>query len=93
MPGVSPPSMRLVIQYVVEHGGRAYYQVIAYPAPLRSKPAQFATRGELLQRLREVLPGAEQRLPIPEGEFTQVVLAENVELSATELACLGIKEG
>lgn len=90
-----PPNnnVRLVIQEVFNSGsGAASYRVIVYPRRpcMREEPATFASRDELLARLREALPDVDERSLAPAERTTQIVFARELELSDEQLKILGL---
>ena len=85
--------IRLVVQEVQEPGSRKpQFRVIAYPRRpcMREDPALFSSRDELLKRLREVIPGIDDRTLAVADSSTQIVFARELELSDEQLAQLGL---
>jgi hypothetical protein len=85
--------IRLVIQEIQEPGSRTpQFRVIAYPrcACMREDPAVFFSRDELLNKLREVIPGVDDRALASADSSTQIVFARELELTDEQLAQLGL---
>jgi hypothetical protein len=57
---------------------------------MREDPALFSSRDELLKRLREVIPGIDDRTLAVADSSTQIVFARELELSDEQLAQLGL---
>src|SRR5579864_790773 len=85
--------IRLVIQEIQEPGSRTpQFRVIAYPrrACMREDPAVFFSRDELLNKLREVIRGVDDRALASADSSTQIVFARELELTDEQLAQLGL---
>lgn len=83
--GGSP--VRLVVQYLGKSQPESY-RVIVYPDRARfHRPLLFASRPELAHRLSKILPDFDPKVLEPAGDsFPQIVLAESVQLSDSQLA-------
>lgn len=57
---------------------------------MREEPATFASRDELLSRLREAVPAVDERSLAPASGVTQIVFARELELSDEQLKILGL---
>ena len=84
--------VRLVIQ-LVEEGSppRSIYRLVAYP-PLEGmslRPVKFSSREKLVEQLSAVLPGFDHTR-LGTGLTTQIIFAEDVELSSSQLLALGL---
>jgi hypothetical protein len=85
-------AIRLVVQLVQDssspHPG---YRVVAYPAPkgMKLRPATFSSRDQLLQSLRTALPDFDPQILTP-GNETQVLFAQELELTSAQLSILGL---
>jgi hypothetical protein len=85
--------IRLVIQEIQEPGSRhSQFRVIAYPRRpcMREDPAIFASRDELLKKLRDAIPGIDDRTLVAADSSTQIVFARELELTDDQLAQLGL---
>ncbi len=92
MPAQPTNSVRLVIQYVPDHGSsQANYVVTVYPGP-RNSPFQsmkFPSREELAQRLRAAIPGFDEGQLLGTRDTPQIVFAETMQLSDAQILALG----
>jgi hypothetical protein len=85
--------IRLVIQEIQEPSSRnPQFRVIAYPPRgcMREDPAVFFSREELLKKLREVIPGIDDRSLASADSSAQIVFARELELTDEQLAQLGL---
>ena len=83
--------IRLVIQEV-RGSGSPTYRVIAYPrrACMRDEPAIFTSLDELLARLKQALPGVDERVVAAGESGSQILFARELELSDDQLMVLGL---
>ena len=85
-------TIRLIIQRVQDsRSSTPVYGLIAYPAPKGTtlQPANFSTRDSLLLRLQTALPDLHPQF-LPETLDTQIVFAQEVELTTAQLSILGL---
>lgn len=57
---------------------------------MREDPAVFFSREELLKKLREVIPGIDDRSLASADSSAQIVFARELELTDEQLAQLGL---
>jgi hypothetical protein len=85
--------IRLVIQEIQEPDSpNPQFRVIAYPRRpcVREEPAVLSSRDELLKKLREVIPGLDDRTLAAADSSTRIVFARELELTDEQLAQLGL---
>jgi hypothetical protein len=85
--------IRLVIQEIHDADARAAaFRVLAYPRRpgMREEPAEFSSREELLTRLRKAIPGIDARSLASSDSWTQIIFAQDLELTDEQLALLGL---
>jgi hypothetical protein len=83
-------AVRLVVQFVRD-ATKPLYRVVVYPGP-RDVPlsVDVLSRDELLERLRATIPDFDEKHILGTSEATQIVFAEHMELSDTQLSSLGL---
>ena len=86
--------IRLVVQEIREPDSpEVQFRMLAYPRSpcMREGPALFSSREELLARLREAIPGVDDRSLGAADSSTQIVFARQLELTDEQLARLGLR--
>ena len=93
MPESKSNSIHLVVQHT-QTEGESSFRIVAFCEDARFKPAEFASRDELLRVLRSSLPRFDERwLVLRECEYrgTYIAFIGDFELDQSQLLQMGVR--